>query len=199
MPMLRRARHISTGIAGLGLVALLAACGGTPEATNTVEAVPDNAVNAANAMNAAENAVNETAPDNAVNTAEPTPTPTPSASPTPIAVATPEPKLAPAAAAGDAANGAKLFAQCKICHSVEPGKNGLGPTLHGIVGSKAAEVAGFNFSPAMKASGLTWTDATLNDYLIAPMKKVPGTKMAFAGVANEKNRADIIAYLNTLK
>jgi cytochrome c len=112
------------------------------------------------------------------------------------------PALLPAAAsaqAGDAANGAKLYAQCKICHSTDAGKNGLGPTLRGVAGRKAATVAGFNYSPAMKAAALTWNDATLHAYLTAPMKRVPGTKMAFAGVANPKNRADIIAYLKTLK
>jgi cytochrome c len=106
---------------------------------------------------------------------------------------------AAAAQAGDAANGTKLYAQCKICHATEAGKNGLGPTLRGVVGRKAATVAGFNYSPAMKAAALTWNEATLHAYLTAPMKKVPGTKMAFAGVANPKNRADIIAYLKTLK
>ena len=101
--------------------------------------------------------------------------------------------------AGDPANGAKLYAQCKICHSTEAGKNGLGPSLKGIVGRKSATVAGFNYSAAMKSANLTWTKPTLTDYLTAPMKKVPGTKMAFAGIANEKNRADVIAYLGTLK
>ncbi len=106
---------------------------------------------------------------------------------------------ASAAPAGDATNGAKLYAQCKICHSTEAGKNGLGPSLRGIAGRKSATVAGFNYSPAMKAAGLKWDNATLTAYLTSPMKKVPGTKMAFAGIANEKNRADVIAYLNSLK
>jgi len=193
LPKLRRARLIGANASLAGLVALLSACGGTPEATNNV-ATPDNAVNAA--VNAVENvAANDTAaPANVVNTAAPAPSPTP----TPVAAATPEPKVA-AAPSGDAANGAKLFAQCKICHAVEPDKNGLGPSLHGVVGRKAATLAGFNYSPAMKASGLVWTDAELNEYLTAPMKTVPGTKMAFAGIANDKNRADVIAYLDTLK
>lgn len=104
-----------------------------------------------------------------------------------------------AAPAGDAANGAKLYAQCKICHSTEAGKNGLGPSLRGIVGRKSATVPGFSYSPAMKTAALKWDNATLTAYLTSPMKKVPGTKMAFAGIANEKNRADVIAYLNTLK
>jgi cytochrome c2 len=108
-------------------------------------------------------------------------------------------QTAAAAQAGDAANGAKLYAQCKICHSTDAGKNGLGPSLRGVAGRKSATVPGFNYSPAMKAAGLTWIDATLQTYLTAPMQKVPGTKMAFAGIANPKNRADVIAYLKTLK
>lgn len=106
---------------------------------------------------------------------------------------------APAAPAGNAANGAKLFAQCKICHSTDAGKNGLGPSLRGVAGRKSATVAGFTYSTAMKSAGLTWNNATLSDYLRSPMKKVPGTKMAFAGIVNDQNRADVVAYLNTLK
>lgn len=200
MPQSRCERRIGAKsfILPLGLVALLSACGGAPEAADNA-ATPVDAVNvAANVTNAVENEA--VAPDNAANAAAaPTPTPTPSATPSPVASATPEPTPTAAASAGDAANGAKLYAQCKICHAVEPDKNGLGPSLHGVVGRKAAALAGFNYSPAMKASGLTWTDAELNDYLRAPMKAVPGTKMAFAGIANDKNRADVIAYLDTLK
>ncbi len=106
---------------------------------------------------------------------------------------------APAFAAGDAANGAKLFAQCKVCHTIVANKNGVGPSLKGVVGRKAGTLAGFSYSPAMKGSGLSWNAATLDSYLKGPMKKVPGTKMAFAGIANDKNRADVIAYLTTLK
>jgi cytochrome c len=106
---------------------------------------------------------------------------------------------APAAAQslpkGDAAKGEKLFAQCKICHSLDAGKNGLGPSLKGITGRKAAAVPGFKYSPAMTKSGLTWNTATLADYLTAPMKKVPGTKMAFGGMSKPQDRADVIAYL----
>lgn len=204
MPISRRARLIANGAllrsAGLSVAVLLSACGGANDATNNVAAVQGTLQNAVEATNAAENAISDVAPANAAaNVAAPTPTPTPAPSATPTAAATPEAKPAPTASAGDAANGAKLFAQCKICHAVEPGKNGLGPSLHGVVGRKAAVLEGFNFSPAMKASGLTWTDATLSDYLLAPMKKLPGTKMAFAGIANDKNRADVIAYLETLK
>ncbi len=96
---------------------------------------------------------------------------------------------------GDAAKGMALFAQCKVCHSLEAGKNGVGPSLKGIVGTKAADVAGYTFSNAMKKSGITWTPQALSDYLTAPMKMVPGTKMPFAGMPKPQDRADVIAYL----
>lgn len=96
---------------------------------------------------------------------------------------------------GDAVHGAIVFNQCKACHSLDAGKNGVGPSLKGIIGTKAADVPGYTFSPAMKKSGLTWTPQVLSDYLTAPMKKVPGTKMPFAGLPNPKDRDDVIAYL----
>lgn len=104
---------------------------------------------------------------------------------------------APAPSASDGAPVA--FAICKSCHSVEKGKSMIGPSLFGIVGTKAGEVPGFTFSPAMKASGLTWDDATLDAYLTSPMKMVPGTRMTYAGQADPAKRAEIIAYLKTLK
>lgn len=75
----------------------------------------------------------------------------------------------------------------------------VGPSLFGIVGTKAGEVAGFTFSPAMKASGLTWDEATLDEYLAAPMKKVPGTKMTYAGQSDPAKRKELIEYLKALK
>lgn len=92
-----------------------------------------------------------------------------------------------------------VFAQCAACHSVEPGKNGVGPSLAGIVGRKAGTVAGFAYSDANKNSGLTWDEATLDEYLTAPMKKVPGTKMSYAGLADAAKRKELIEYLKTLK
>jgi cytochrome c len=110
---------------------------------------------------------------------------------------------APASAAATpamAAAGAKpaTFAQCAACHSVEPGKNGVGPSLAGVFGKKAGQAAGYAYSDANKNSGLTWDEATLDEYLTAPMKKVPGTKMTFAGLADPAKRAEVIAYLKTL-
>ena len=103
-----------------------------------------------------------------------------------------------AAAEGDAAKGEKVFRKCKACHAVGPGaKNKVGPELNGLVGRPAGSVDGYNYSPAMKGSGLTWDEATLNTYLTKPKDLVPGTKMIFAGLSKEDQRADIIAYLNT--
>lgn len=90
------------------------------------------------------------------------------------------------------------FAQCAACHSVDPGKNGLGPSLAGVSGRKAGTGAGFIYSEPIKASGLTWDDATLDAYLAAPMKTVPGTKMSYAGLADAAKRQELIAYLKTL-
>ena len=100
-------------------------------------------------------------------------------------------------AAADAAPAA--FAICKSCHSVEKGKQMIGPSLAGIYGTKAGEVPGYTFSAAMKASGLTWDDATLDKFLTSPMKTVPGTRMTYAGQSDPAKRAELIAYLKTLK
>lgn len=104
------------------------------------------------------------------------------------------------ATAGDAALGGKLFIQCRACHTAEAGKpNGVGPNLSGIVGRKAATRAGYAYSPAMTNAGFVWNAANLDAFLTKPSARVPGTKMSFVGVGNPKNRADIIAYLGTLK
>jgi len=95
--------------------------------------------------------------------------------------------------------GEKAFAVCKACHRVGEGaKNAVGPTLNGVVGRPAGMVEGFKYSDATKNSGLTWDEATLTEYLKNPKAKVPGTKMAFAGVKDDAKIADIIAYLKQL-
>lgn len=98
---------------------------------------------------------------------------------------------------GDAAKGEKVFAQCKACHVAEAGKNRVGPSLWAVVGRKSGSVAGFNYSKANKESGVTWSEDVLFTYLEAPAKFMPGTRMAFAGLKNPQDRADVIAYLKT--
>ena len=109
----------------------------------------------------------------------------------------------PAAAASAATTTASAepaaFAQCKACHSTQPGTTLVGPSLAGVVGRKAGSLAGFAYSDGVKALGYSWDDEHLDTWIAGPMKVVPGTKMAFAGVADAAQRKDIIAYLKTLK
>ncbi len=98
---------------------------------------------------------------------------------------------------GDAAKGEKVFAQCKACHVAEEGKNRVGPSLWHIVGRKSGSIAGFNYSRANKESGVTWSEDVLFTYLEAPAKFMPGTRMAFGGLKQAQDRADVIAYLKT--
>lgn len=102
-------------------------------------------------------------------------------------------------AEGNAAEGEKVFNQCKACHSVQAGQNRVGPSLAGVVGRKAGSVEGFNYSPAMKNSGMTWTTENLDKYLTDPKAAVPGNKMAFAGLKKPEDRANVIAYLSQQK
>jgi cytochrome c len=95
--------------------------------------------------------------------------------------------------------GQKAFKQqCNICHDVAQGKNRVGPSLFAVVGRKAGTESGFNYSDATKNSGLTWNQAELDKYLADPRGTVPGTKMTYAGVKNDEQRHDLIAYLATL-
>ena len=103
-------------------------------------------------------------------------------------------------AAGDAAKGKTVFARCAVCHNAEKdGGNGVGPNLFGIAGRKSATVDGFNYSGPMKAANLTWNDDNLAKWASGPAKMVPGTKMAFGGIAQKTQIADLFAYLDTLK
>ncbi len=125
-------------------------------------------------------------------------TSTPAAATTEVApAATPAAAVTLASLTAVEANGEKVFKQCMACHSIKEGENRVGPSLHGIIGRTAGQVAGFNYSAANKASGKTWDDETLFAYLEAPQKSIPGTKMAFAGLKNPQDRADLIAYLKT--
>ena len=95
--------------------------------------------------------------------------------------------------------GQKAFKQqCGLCHDTSAGKNRVGPSLFGLVGRKSGAVDGFHYSDANKNSGLTWDQVTLDKYLGDPRGTVPGTTMTYAGVKNEEQRRDIIAYLATL-
>jgi len=101
--------------------------------------------------------------------------------------------------AADAAHGKQVFRQCSVCHSDKEGENRVGPSLAGVVGRKAGEAPGFNYSKAMKDSGMTWNHDSLEKYLENPQGVVKGTRMAFPGVKNDKDRDDVIAYLESLK
>jgi cytochrome c len=102
-------------------------------------------------------------------------------------------------ASASAERGAQIAKPCEICHNVEEGQGPkIGPHLYGVVDRSVASVAGFNYSAALKAKGGKWTFAALNKWLTDPRADVPGTSMAFAGLSSEKQRADVIAYLDTL-
>lgn len=104
-------------------------------------------------------------------------------------------------AEGDAAKGEKVWKKCKICHEIGEGaQNKVGPDLTGIIGHKAGAKEGFSYSQAMTergAQGLVWTEENLSEFLTKPKKYIPGTKMTFAGLKKDSQRADVIAYLKT--
>jgi cytochrome c len=100
---------------------------------------------------------------------------------------------------GDAAAGKEVFKKCALCHSPDAGVNKIGPSLHGIVGRHSGSIENFTYSPAMKSADKVWDEATLNTYLTDPRGLVPGTKMIFPGLKDEKDRQNVIAYLETLK
>ena len=104
----------------------------------------------------------------------------------------------PALAAGDAEKGKVQFNLCMACHSPEEGVNKLGPSLFGVVGRPTGTEAGFHYSAALSNFKQTWTPELLDQWLQGPQKLVPGTVM-FITVPNDQNRADVIAYLETLK
>lgn len=122
---------------------------------------------------------------------------------TPGATGTPAGADAPVAAvpAGDATTVTArpvAFAQCASCHAVEPGKNGIGPSLAGVFGARAGHEASYAYSSAMRASSLSWDEATLDHYLKDPRGTVPGTKMAYAGLKDDARRAELIEWLKTI-
>lgn len=173
-------RNIRRFAAASVLVLALAACGGPSDDDGADE----------DAMLPAEAATPAATPSADASPAEtPTPTPTPSASATVDEMAPPPP---PAVAAAPAS-----FTQCRVCHSVEPGQNGIGPSLAGVVGRRAGSLGGFAYSADMRSLGSTWNDGTLDRYLADPSGMVPSTTMAIGPLDATQRRA-IIAYLKTL-
>ncbi|MGV6800974.1 MAG: c-type cytochrome [bacterium] len=128
--------------------------------------------------------------------------PAPSAIPTQQKEVTKAPQLTTEerlAQPADLDNGAKQFRQCAACHEqVKDAKHRIGPTLWGIVGQKSAHYPDFNYSAAMQRANVTWDETTLDNYLKNPQKFVPGNRMAFAGIRNDADRRDLIAYLESL-
>jgi cytochrome c len=100
-----------------------------------------------------------------------------------------------ALAQGDAAQGEKVFNQCKACHAVDEAKNKVGPHLVGVFGREAGSVEGFKYSDAMKESGVTWNEETIAAYLADPRGYIKGNRMAFVGLKKQADIADLIAYL----
>lgn len=138
-----------------------------------------------------------------------TPAPTETAEVTPEAPAPETPAGPPAATqialaitdasgaqlTGDTARGQRIFAQCATCHSPEQGVNRVGPSLYGIIGRESGTITGFRYSAANQASDIVWTEQELFTYLENPRARIPGTTMAFVGLRNPQQRADVIAYL----
>ena len=100
-------------------------------------------------------------------------------------------------ALGDVASGEKIFKKCAACHSIiKGGKNNIGPALYNVVGRKIGGVDNYKYSKALAAYGKEWNFEELNGFLIKPAKWIKGTKMAYAGLRKEKDRASVIKYLN---
>ena len=133
----------------------------------------------------------------AANTPPPNIAQAPAAAPAPASQPAPNVGTTPAAIAGggDPAAGKLVFRKCQVCHSLEPGKDVLGPSLAGIVGRKSGVEPNYAYSPAMKSANLTWDVKTLDAYLDDPQKLVPGNKMPFPGLKTPQDRSDVIAFI----
>jgi cytochrome c len=170
----------------------VAACGSDNQPSDQptgAEALPSEAASAVPSTAPSETPTTEVS---ATPSATPTPTATPSAKPS----ATPSPQAA--ATGAGTAGPPQAFNQCTACHSIAPGQTIIGPSLAHVYGHKAGAVAGFQYSDAMKNSGLTWNQANLDAFLANPAGKVPGTLMGFAGVKDAAQRKAIVDYLKTL-
>ena len=103
-----------------------------------------------------------------------------------------------APAGGDPALGEKVFTKCRACHQIGEGAHAaVGPELNGLIGRHAASIPGYNYSEAMKSSGLVWDEATFKDYIKDPKAKVPGTKMSFPGLSRQSDIDNVTAYLKS--
>jgi cytochrome c len=102
------------------------------------------------------------------------------------------------AGAGDASHGEHAFAKCAPCHA-KNNTAGLGPGLLGVIGRQAGSMPGFRYSRAMKTSNIVWDEKSLDEFITAPQKAVPGNTMPFSGLQDQQERTDLIAYLETLK
>ena len=102
-------------------------------------------------------------------------------------------------AEADADKGKKVFAKCKACHKLEDGANGTGPHLYQIMGREIASVAEFDYSSPLQAMGGVWDENALSEFVLKPKDYAPGTKMSFAGLKKTKDRANLIAYLESLQ
>lgn len=111
-----------------------------------------------------------------------------------VAAVTPAAALAQA---GDAVKGKVVFARCALCHDVKPGPKKMGPALNGLFGRTSGTIAGFTYSPAMQKAKIRWDAKTLDAFLAKPSAVVPGNRMAFAGVPQAADRANLIAYLKS--
>ena len=110
----------------------------------------------------------------------------------------PEVDFAEIMASADPAKGANVFKKCQACHKVERGVDGTGPSLYGVVGRDVASMDGFGYSAAMQAVEGDWNPEHLSDFLAKPAGEVPGTTMGFAGLRKVEDRANLIAYLDSL-
>lgn len=207
-------RSVATVFFTAASALVLAACGGSNEASSSSAAAPAPAPateTAAAEPAPAEPAAIEPAAVETTTVADASPSPhSDSMMPATEAAAAPaDAGVVPAAATvaagedfaaftGNIDAGKKVFVKCLACHAVAEGQNKVGPSLYGIVGRPAGSVPGFNYSAANKNSGITWTEQVMFEYLKAPQQYIKGTKMVFPGLPSGQDRADVITYLKSV-